>query len=673
MKVAFRTDASARIGSGHVARCVTLAKHLCARGAEVLFIVGEHQPGWYDRIERAGFSLHRLPRPPEPAGTVEDGDYAGWLGVSEFEDAEQTLAVIGDGVDLLVVDHYGLGATWERRLRSSASRIMAIDDLADREHDVDVLLDQNLAVDPVHRYAGLVSEGTTLLVGPRVALLDHTFAQLHAVVCRRPRSGPVTVVVYLGASDLFSLTLPVVRGLLGLGDGLARVEVVTRAGSVVRDELRALQTDDPRLGVWDNVASLAGLLAIADVAVGAGGVTALERLCLGVPTVLLSVAENQRPGCRSLDRYGTVSYVGDAADVDADTVVGEVVRLIHDPVARAEFSQRGQQLVDGLGALRVAEVLRPTPTADVAVVTTGGRCEIVAAGLTLTVFDVAEHEQADRFAVIESDPVVGERDVAGWALQAHRRRRQRAASSPSGAPSRKAPMQLDLVSTERCEAARRVTVVTDADSWINPTVEAKLGEWLRRGHTVDWVHRAEHGATADVCFYLSYGRIVKSDELARHRHNLVVHESELPRGRGWSPLTWQVLEGASQVAVTLFEAVEKLDAGPIYAQRWVTLEGHELIEELRRNQAEATLELCDWALQHFDLLGQQARAQRGRATFYPRRRPADSRLDPQRTIAEQFNLLRVVDSERYPAFFELRGRRYVLALYDGGVAEEPQP
>ena len=150
--------------------------------------------------------------------------------------------------------------------------------------------------------------------------------------------------------------------------------------------------------------------------------------------------------------------------------------------------------------------------------------------------------------------------------------------------------------------------------------------------------------------------------LAKFRHNLVVHESDLPQGKGRSTLTWQILEGRNRIPVTLFEAAEKVDSGVIYSQEWLQFGGHELIDELRAALAQATIVLCRQFVAEYPKIVVQARPQTGDESFYPRRKPEDSRLDPSRTLADQFQLLRVVDNERYPAFFEWRGSMYALRI-----------
>ena len=184
----------------------------------------------------------------------------------------------------------------------------------------------------------------------------------------------------------------------------------------------------------------------------------------------------------------------------------------------------------------------------------------------------------------------------------------------------------------------------------------------QRGHALRWIHEPARLAPGDVCLLLSCGRLLSAEQLAMHRHNLVVHESDLPRGQGWSPMTWQILEGVSCIPISLFEAVADLDAGHIHLQTSINLNGTELVDEWRQLQAEATIKLClQWVNRYRELIDAD-RPQTGEASHYRRRRPDDSRLDPERSLAEQFELLRVVDNDRYPAFFEWRGRRYGLGI-----------
>ena len=183
-----------------------------------------------------------------------------------------------------------------------------------------------------------------------------------------------------------------------------------------------------------------------------------------------------------------------------------------------------------------------------------------------------------------------------------------------------------------------------------------------RNHSVRWIYNPQDLAPGDVCLLLSCSRMLSPQQLSLHRHNLVVHESALPHGQGWSPMTWQILEGSNQIPVSLFEATDELDSGSIYLQRLIELNGTELVDQWRALQASTSIELCLEWIDRYNHVITNAKTQQGEGSYYRRRRPSDSKLDPQSSIADQFDLLRVVDNERYPAIFEMHGRSYELLI-----------
>jgi methionyl-tRNA formyltransferase len=197
-------------------------------------------------------------------------------------------------------------------------------------------------------------------------------------------------------------------------------------------------------------------------------------------------------------------------------------------------------------------------------------------------------------------------------------------------------------------------------SWIIPYAERLRDQLRESGVNVRLLHKHEEVEQGEILCLLSCEKIFK--DLRLNKHNLVVHESDLPKGKGWSPLTWQVLEGKHEIPVTLFEAVEQVDAGPIYGQEILQLDGTELLDELKHMQGEATLKLIlDFIHKYPEVTG---REQVGESSFYKKRGPSDSELDVNKTLAEQFDLLRVCDNERYPAFFTYRGKKYKLKIYE---------
>lgn len=192
---------------------------------------------------------------------------------------------------------------------------------------------------------------------------------------------------------------------------------------------------------------------------------------------------------------------------------------------------------------------------------------------------------------------------------------------------------------------------------------ARLKAWKIRAdqaHEVELVQKKAQLSGGDILFLISCHEIIKKRERDMYRHSLVIHASDLPKGRGWSPHIWQILEGSSEITVSMIEAHARPDCGDIWCQRKIAFEGHELADEINEKLFEAELELMDWALKNVGTV--KPRSQQGEPTYYEKRSPADSRLDPTKTIAEQFELLRVCDSKRFPAFFELRGHRYVIII-----------
>ena len=190
-----------------------------------------------------------------------------------------------------------------------------------------------------------------------------------------------------------------------------------------------------------------------------------------------------------------------------------------------------------------------------------------------------------------------------------------------------------------------IVICTDEASWLNQHLPGFLSELLLAGHSCTLVHDVPSLEVGDLCFLLSFKKMVPAEVRKRFRHTLVVHESSLPNGKGWSPLTWQVIQGKKTIPVTIIEASDEVDSGAIYFQEEIRLEGHELVEKLRQLQAEATFSLCKRFIMRYCEGRIKARPQKGIETFFEKRSPKDSRLDCNVTIAEQFNLLRVVDNK----------------------------
>ena len=165
----------------------------------------------------------------------------------------------------------------------------------------------------------------------------------------------------------------------------------------------------------------------------------------------------------------------------------------------------------------------------------------------------------------------------------------------------------------------------------------------------------------DIVFILSYHKIIPKEILKLNRHNIVIHASALPKGKGWSPMFWQILEDKNSIPFSMFEASDGVDNGDIYMQKTLKLTGYELNKELREKQAVFTIEMCQEFLKNYDKY-KYSKPQQGDESIYPKRTSKDSILDTDKTINEQFNLLRIVDNNEYPAFFYKDNRKYILKI-----------
>lgn len=206
----------------------------------------------------------------------------------------------------------------------------------------------------------------------------------------------------------------------------------------------------------------------------------------------------------------------------------------------------------------------------------------------------------------------------------------------------------------------QITILTDETSWMNKYNVILAQELQALGHDVKILQSKNELEQGDIAFFLSCFEIVEKHKLKLNKHNLVVHESNLPQGKGWSPMSWQILEGKNIIPVTLFEASEEVDAGDIYNQDEVILKGNELISEWQELLGQKTIEMCISFVQKYNEI--KPKKQIGIGSFYPKRTPKDSEVNINKTINEQFNLLRIVDNEKYPAFFEINGCKYKLKI-----------
>ena len=324
-------------------RCLTLADQLRSQGAEVTFFCAALPGAMSDLVRTRGYACAALSPSVANSGPI---------------DAEETMAAVAEImpgiVDWLVVDHYGLDARWEEKVRGCCHRLMVIDDIANRPHSCDLLLDQNY--EDSSRYHGLVSANCKLLLGPAYALLRPEYAE-----SRRPdefRRRPLRrVFVFFGGSDFADLTGKTLKALVAPGLIDLKVDVVVGGNYIHHELLNAIAKERGHTTVYGPQPHLADLMMAADLAVGAGGVTNWERMTLGLPSLVITLAENQEPISEQLHRRGAIRLVGKSDEVSVEHIRDALLNEIRSQTYLDRIAP-SMALCDGLGASRVLHAMQ---------------------------------------------------------------------------------------------------------------------------------------------------------------------------------------------------------------------------------------------------------------------------------------------------------------------------
>ncbi len=355
-RVALRVDASATMGTGHLRRCLSLAQALVELGAVVDLLVRRHDEVAPQVLSSPaltkGLGVYWLPAPTVPYVLDPNSPpHQAWASVNWEEDAAETVAALADlAPNWLVVDHYAFDERWHATVRDGLlCRVLVIDDVADRNLDADVLLDQNWHENHRVKYEGRLRHEPIWMTGPSFALLDKAYSEAPRY---RFRDEVSSLGIFMGGADPGGSSARILKicrasGFVGL------IEVVSTSANPHLPELRStcaawsdtiLTLDEP---------NLAGFFARHDLQIGAGGSATWERCCMAVPFIALVLAENQRAVLEPLRKMGVVQI----AEGDDDDLVRQIHSLIVSPEARRQLGDQAGRLVDGKGTLRVAELL----------------------------------------------------------------------------------------------------------------------------------------------------------------------------------------------------------------------------------------------------------------------------------------------------------------------------
>lgn len=353
MKVAIRVDSSTEVGSGHLMRCLALARALKDSSVDSAFVMRDHKGNLNHRVVEAGFSLRSL-----PLNVCEDPSFLPRLGTEANTDALETLDFLNDyNPDWLVVDHYSIGAAWERTIRVAGVPILVIDDLANRNHDCDALLDQNFPPDDPCRYKNLVPSGCLRFLGPRYVLLNPKFSSERRRLIDNPRPTRDDILVSFGSTNNLNLAEITYEALKHPSLQRHRVNLVLGADHDNYDAVRRLFSNRPNTRLFGPQPDLVSLMSSAQLSIGAGGSTIWERRCLGLRSVVVSIASNQEPLCRMLSDLGMINYVGTLETISSTMVAVACEAELRQPPPDIMSESNSPYDVDGDGAKRIAQFM----------------------------------------------------------------------------------------------------------------------------------------------------------------------------------------------------------------------------------------------------------------------------------------------------------------------------
>lgn len=336
LKIIIRVDSSSIIGSGHIMRCLTLADSYRKKGHKVRFICRDLPGNMVSLVERQGYDVSILPMTTESSNLT---GYEKWLTVSQIQDAKETIVLLQKigRTDRLVVDSYAIDFVWEKMLRPLVGEIMVIDDLANRQHDCDILLDQNFYLDKDSRYNNLVPPHCQLLLGPQHALLRDEF--FHVKGKNRRRDGRLqNILVFYGGADATCETIKAIQALSCMqAEGVlygVEITVVVGASNVRKHEIKRLCQQE-HFKYLCQVSNMAELMSKADLMLGAGGTITWERCFLGLPAIVTAVAENQFKICEDCSKENLIYYIGKWYDIKVCDVVKAVQYMMNSVNLRA--------------------------------------------------------------------------------------------------------------------------------------------------------------------------------------------------------------------------------------------------------------------------------------------------------------------------------------------------
>ena len=369
MKIAFRVDASNAIGTGHVIRCITLARLFKERGADIQFICRSHEGHLSELIIKNNFNI-KLISQSKPINKEKNSgnNYLNLLGVSQIRDAEETTESIkNQKPDWLIIDNYALDYKWENLLSSYSKNIMVIDDLPNRKHTCNLFLNYNYTKLTIKDYKNFLSKNSKILLGPKYALLSFEYTNLRKKFLKHPTNKISNILLSLGGSDNENITSFVIDVLSETEFSHLKLNVVIGMNNKNRDIILQKVNKRANTFIHEGLTNVASLLANTDLCIGAGGLSTWERICLAVPSLVFCVSQNQKPAFELLLKENLIQSAGTTINLSKVKLKNKILNVMRNSSLIFQTAFKAQSYVDGFGTNRLVEIIYPSKKNDLVI------------------------------------------------------------------------------------------------------------------------------------------------------------------------------------------------------------------------------------------------------------------------------------------------------------------
>ena len=343
-QIYFRCDSSVKIGSGHIIRCLVLANFLKKMGFNTTFISKEIEENLFDLILNHNHGLIRLSKPKNNKN----------LWKNDAEEIFNKIKNFNSNKDWMVVDHYYLNKAWEVKISSKVYKLFIIDDLCDRFHEGNVLLNQNYLPGIESQYKKILSSKTKILLGPKYAILSPEYRKARKFIKINKKNKIHRMIIFFGASDDQEQTIRCLSILAKLNLKELKIDVVVGLANKKKKSIREMTNKIDGAVLHVQIPSLCNLMKKADLYLGSGGTTTWERCCLGLPSIVISTGKNQVRSNENLYKQGVIEYLGKTDSVSNEHINKTLLKFINGYDC-TNMSKQALEITDGNGVELVSQ------------------------------------------------------------------------------------------------------------------------------------------------------------------------------------------------------------------------------------------------------------------------------------------------------------------------------